>query len=430
MIDRATLLQDLIRIDTTNPPGDERPAIERIAVEFDRNGVAYDIVDPPAGRPSLLARHAGRGERPGILLHGHVDVVPTTGQKWRHDPFAGELVDGWIWGRGALDMKGPVVMMVDAYLRMATSDVPPPGDVMLAIVPDEEMNGTHGAEFLVTRHPDRFEGIAWALGEFGGFPLSFDGVRFYPIQIAERVNVGFEITVDGPGGHGSLPISGGAMAKAGHILTALDRRKLPVHITEPARLMFEAMEPHLEGRSAAVIRRLADGRTAGAALRVLRARLGIMEPLLRNTVSATIIRGGDKHNVIPSEVTISLDGRMLPGFDIDDFEDEVRRLLPREAVLRRIEDGATASGPPDMALFDTLADSIRALDPEGVPIPFLMPAVTDGRWFATLGIQHYGFCPMRLPDDFEFQRTVHAEDERIPVAALEFGADAIGRVIG
>lgn len=429
MIDTTGLLQDLIRIDTTNPPGSEAPAIARIAREFDTLGVAYELLEHEPGRPNLLARLEGRGERPGVLMHGHLDVVPVTGQRWTRNPFGGELLDGWIWGRGALDMKGPVVMMVDAFLRAATVGAPPAGDIVLAVVSDEEMHGTVGAKFLVDEHADRFAGVQYALGEFGGFPLHFDGIRFYPIQVAERINVGFEITVEGPGGHGSLPISGGAMAKAGRILTTLDRRRLPIHITEPAQLMFDAMEPHLDGASAAVIRRLADPRTAAATLRVLRDRVGIMEPMLRNTVSATIIRGGDKHNVIPSEVTISLDGRMLPGFTAGEFEDEVRRLLPRDVSIRRVEDGAHSPADVDMGLFDSLASAIRELDPDGIPIPFLMPAVTDGRWFAGLGIQHYGFCPMTLPEGFEFQKTVHAEDERIPVAALGFGADALHRVI-
>jgi len=326
-------------------------------------------------------------------------------------------------------MKGPIVMMIDAFLRAAADPSPPAGDVILCVVCDEEMFGTEGARFLVENHAGSFEGVRYCLGEFGGFPFRFDGTRFYPIQIAERIGVGFEITIEGPAGHGSIPIRHGAMAKLGRMLRALDRRPLPVHVTVPTRLMLEALAAHTSGATRLALRRLGDARTAAPVLRAMRSQLGMFEPLFRNTVSPTVVRGGDKHNVIPSRITLTLDGRMLPGSSIDEFLSEVRTVVGNDCTIEVTTDGSTSPAEPDLGLFGLLAESLMEVDPEGMPIPFLLPAVTDGRWFAQLGIQPYGYTPMSLPEGFDFQRTVHAADERIPTDALAFGAAAFTTVL-
>lgn len=429
MIDRVDLLSRLVRIDTTNPPGNERPAIELIADHLRQAGVDFQLIAADPARPNLVARIPGGGAAPPLLLHGHVDVVPVADQTWSKDPFGGEVAGGFVWGRGTLDMKGPVVMMLDAVLRIAAEPVPPAGDVVFCVLADEEMFGTVGARYLVSHHPDLFAGVRYAIGEFGGFPFRFDGTRFYPIQIAERIGVGFELVIEGTPGHGSMPIRGGAMAQLGRILTALDRNPLPVHITPPTRMMVDALVAHTSGPTRWVLSRLGDERTAGAALSVLRSRLGIFEPLFRNTVSPTVVRGGDKHNVIPARVTLGLDGRMLPGFTPEEFADEVRRVVGPGCSIEVITDGSTTPGEPDLGLFDLLSDALVEHDPEAVPIPFLLPAVTDGRWFAQLGIQPYGYTPISLPDGFDFQKTVHGADERIPIEALEFGANVLTAVL-
>jgi acetylornithine deacetylase/succinyl-diaminopimelate desuccinylase-like protein len=423
VIDRTGVLRQLVRIDTTS--GNERPGIEVIAAILESAGVDFRIMSKDENRPNLVARLPGRGTAPPLLLQGHIDVVPVTGQQWTHDPFSGDVADGFIWGRGTLDMKGPVVMMLDALLRASASPTPPAGDILFVVVSDEETQGTYGARFLVEEHASVFDGVRYCIGEFGGFPFRLDGTTFYPIQIAERIGVGFELTVEGPAGHGSMPIQGGSMAKLGRILTALDRRRLPVHLTTPTRLMVEALAEHTTGTTRAVLRRLLDERTAVLALRVLRSRLGMFEPMFRNTVSPTVVSGGDKHNVIPAEVTLGLDGRMLPGMTVEAFTEELREIVGAECQIRTITDGAATPADPDLGLFPLLSEIIVSQAPQAVPVPFLLPAVTDGRWFAQLGIQPYGFTPITLPEGFDFQRTVHAADERIPVEALTFGAEAM-----
>ena len=429
MIDRVDLLQRLVGVDTTNPPGNEAAAIELLLPILDEAGIEHQLLVLEPGRPNLVARLPGRGTAPPLLLQGHVDVVPTTGQTWTHPPFDAVVADGFVWGRGTLDMKGPLVMMLDALVRRAADPTPPAGDVILAVVADEERHGIAGARFLVESHPEIFAGVRYALGEFGAFPFVFDDTRFYPIQIAERVGVGFEVTIEGPAGHGSMPVRGAAMAKLGHILRTLDRQRLPVHLTPATRLMVEGLIGHTSGRTRVILRRLLDERTAGLTLRALGDRLSIFEPMFRNTVSPTVVRGGEAHNVIPGSISLSLDGRMLPGLPLSTFISEVERLVGVHGEVRIVTDGAPPAAEPDMGLFEVLSESLRSHDPEAVPIPFLMPAVTDGRWFAQLGIQPYGYTPLTVPDGFDFQRTVHAADERIPVSALEFGSNVLTDVL-
>ena len=425
MLDVVDVLQRLIRLDTTNPPGNEHLAITYLQELIEAAGVGTTLLAEDPNRPNLIARIPGAGHAPGLLLQGHVDVVPTTGQTWAHDPFEAKIIDGFLWGRGALDMKSGVVMMVDAFLRKAASERPPAGDIVLALLSDEEQGGIHGAKFLVERHPEVFEGVRYGIGEFGAFPLRLGGKRFYPIQIAERVGVEFTLTMRGPAGHGSLGVKGGATAKLGKVLTRLDKRRMPIHVVPATQLMLESMLDDVDRATRKALQGLLNPRTANTTLRVLHAQLGIMEPLLRNTVSATIVRGGDKHNVIPAEVSVTLDGRMLPGFTPESMAAELQELVGKDAEITYASEGLPHDPNPDMTLFPLLAEIVKERDPDGIPIPFMLPAVTDGRWFAQLGIQHYGFLPMTLPDEFDFQSTVHAADERIPVDAVRHGANAI-----
>lgn len=425
MFDPVAALGDLIRIDTTNPPGNESAAIDLIRRLLEEAGITPMTVARDPARPNLVARIPGRGEAPPFLMQGHVDVVPVADQRWERDPFGAEVVDGYMWGRGALDMKGPVVMMLHAFVRLATSGTAPAGDIILAVVCDEEDSGTYGARFLVEEHPQLFDGVKYCIGEFGGFSYSLAGARFCPIQVAERLGVRFELTINAEGGHGSMPRSGAAMGELGRLLTALDRKRLPIHITAATRLMVEGMAGHISGVKQRVMRMLLNERSAAAAFRLMPGQLGVLEPLFRNTVCPTIVRGGNKHNVIPGRVTLTLDGRMLPGSTPEEMASELRAIVGNEVEVDYTVDGNPGPEHPDLGLFPLLADSITDHDPDLIPVPFLMPAVTDGRWFAELGIQSYGFTPLLLPEGFEFQKLTHAANERVPVSAIEEGATIV-----
>jgi len=425
----AELLQRLIRFDTTNPPGNEAACVAYLRDLLTAAGIATTVVARDPSRPNLIARLAGRGAAPPLLLYGHVDVVTTEGQDWTHLPFAGDEADGYIWGRGTLDMKGGVAMMTAALLRAQAEGADLPGDVILAALSDEENWGDYGARYLVEQHPDLFAGVRYALGELGGFSLEIGSKRFYPIMVAEKQGCAVTATVRGPGGHGSLPLRGGAMAKLAQLLRRLDEHRLPLHVTPVTRMMIEAVAEGLGEPLGAGLRGLLDPETADTLLDQLGPQVALFDPLLHNTVNATIVHGGEKANVIPGEITVALDGRVLPGYGPDDLLAELRALAGDVAEFSAGRADITGAAEPDMGLFDTLGGILREADPEAIPLPLLLAGVTDGRFFARLGIQTYGFLPMRLPSDLPFTSLIHAADERIPVEAVPFGADAIYRAL-
>jgi acetylornithine deacetylase/succinyl-diaminopimelate desuccinylase-like protein len=427
--DVVELLRDLIRFDTTNPPGNEGACIAYVRQLLDDAGVESRIFAKDDARPNLVARIAGAGDAPPLLLYGHVDVVQTAGQQWAHPPFGAELVDGVVWGRGALDMKGGVAMLVDAFLRAARGELKPRGDVILTVLSDEENGGDFGAKYLVEEHADLFDGVRHSLGEFGGAAVHFGGKRFYPIQVAEKQICWLRGRVRGPGGHGALGVRGGALAKLGKMLQTLDRRGLPVHVTPVARAWVEGMADALPRRQALLLRSLLEPRLTAATVRVARVeQLRVIERALRNTVSVTIVHAGSKINVIPAEVELELDGRALPGFGPDDLIREVHDLVGPGLELELVRHDPTPA-EPDLAWLDGLGAILRELDPGAIPVPMLQVGVTDGRFFSRLGIQTYGFLPLELPAGFEFTKLIHAADERVPAAALRFGAEAVGRAV-
>ncbi len=423
-IDPVSLLQTLLRFDTTNPPGNEYLAIDWAAKALAGVGIHSETFARDPKRPNLVARLKGRGDAPPLMLYGHVDVVTTKGQNWQHPPFGGELVDGYIWGRGALDMKGGVAMMMAAFMKAHVEGASLPGDVILNLVSDEEAGGDMGAGFMVEEHAEQFEGVRYALGEFGGFSMSIAGKRFYPIMVAEKQMCWMKATIRGPGGHGAMMQRGGIMARLGQILQTLDQNLLPVHITPVARQMVSEIAAGLSFPAGLILRQALKPALTDFIINLLGEGGKVFAPLFHNTVNVTIINGGEKVNVIPSEITFDLDGRLLPGFTPEDMLRELKALIGDdvEIEVRRYDPGPAE---PNMGLFSTLADILMEADPTGKPIPLLLTAVTDARIFSRIGIQTYGFLPMLLPEDFGFSSMAHGENERIPAEALAFGTEAI-----
>jgi acetylornithine deacetylase/succinyl-diaminopimelate desuccinylase-like protein len=417
------LTRDLIRLDTTNPPGEEQIAVELVERLLRDAGVECARYESEPGRPNLVARVKGRGEAPPLLLQGHVDVVTTVNQDWRHKPFDGDIADGYLWGRGALDMKSGVAMMVGAVLR-AQARGGAAGDLVLAVLADEEAGGVAGARWLTEAHPELFDGVRHAIGESGGVTFHLGGRRFYPIMVSEKRGCQMVVTLRGPGGHGSIPARGGAMAKLGELLIKLDGSRLPVHVTTPVRLQLEAMRDALDEPLRSSIGALLDpGRTDQALSELAPVGRGL-DASLHNTVNATIVTGGLKVNVIPSEVRVQLDGRLLPGYGPDDMVRELRGVIGTEPEVE-----VTLVGPAqpevDLSQFDLFASVLKEADPGCVPVPSLVSGGTDARHFARLGIRTYGFLPLNIPPDFNSSPTIHAADERVPVSALEFGAECV-----
>ncbi len=424
------ILQELIRFNTTNPPGEEAACMMYIRQLLENVGIETRIEALNPARPNLLSRIKGSGGAPPLLLYGHVDVVGVELQDWSRDPFGGDIHDGFVWGRGALDMKGGVAMLVSAFLRAHIHNLPLRGDLILAIVSDEEAGGEYGASFLVERHADYFADVKYALGEFGGFAFHALGKTFYPIMVAEKQLCWLKATIRGDGGHGSMGKMGeDCMEQLGSLLQSINRNKLPVQVSPAARLMIEGMAAALPMLPALLLRGLLHPRLCGLILKVMGEKGGTFAPLLRNTVSATVVRGGEKINVHPSEITVELDGRTLPGVTPQQFIDELRLIGIHNSVELELLRHDPCPAVPDLSMFDLLSDVLKEVDKEAVPVPMLLPGGTDGRIFARLGIQTYGFLPMSLPKDMQFTKLIHAADERIPIEALEFGTDAIYRVL-
>ena len=426
MTDAVELLRDLIRFDTTNPPGNEEACVTHIETLLRESGIESERYEKAPGRPNLIARHAGANGGPPLVLQGHVDVVTTSGQQWSRPPFAAEIADGYVWGRGALDMKSGVAMLVSAFLGAHESSSPTP--LVLVILSDEENGGDVGARFLAEEHPEVFGGARHALGEFGGSTQWIAGRRFYPIQVAEKQMCWLRVRVRGSGGHGALGVKGGAMRRLGDVLRTLDRRQPPVHITPVVREWISRMADAVPRPQALLLRRLLDPKTSDLAARALGTRGRLLSRVLRNTVSPTIVHGGDKINVIPSEIELQLDGRLLPGFAPDDLIGELRQLVGDRVEFEVIRHDP---GPPDpdLSFYEPLAQILRELDPEGVPVPMLQAGVTDARFLSLAGIQTYGYLPLALPENFEAFPLIHNADERVPVDALAFGVEAISRAI-
>ena len=421
----ADLLAELIRFDTTNPPGDERACVEWIADRLADYGVDSETYAMDPDRPNLVARLPG-GDAPSLLLYGHVDVVPTTGQDWSHPPFDGVVEDGFVWGRGALDMKGGVSMMLSAFLRAAAEDVDLAGDLVLMIVADEEGGGDHGAAFMVEEHPEVFEDVEYAMGEFGGFAAEIAGERFYPIQVNEKQVCWLRATFRGEGGHGSRPREKSALSDMARAVSAVAENRLPVVVTPTVEELVESIAGELPPEVGAEVRALLDPERTDEVLDALGDEGELFDAILHDTANPTVVRGGDKENVIPAEVSVTLDCRLLPGQGRSDIETELREVIPDDVD---VEFDTIRHEPfpaeTDEGLFPLLADVLEDADPEGTAVPFMLAGATDGRHLARVGVQSYGFTPYDLPPDFAFMDLVHAADERVPVECLEFGADAM-----
>ena len=430
-------LQALIRCDTTNPPGNERAASMYLAELLEREGFAVQLLEAAADRTNLVTRLEGRGERDPLLLYGHLDVVEANVQEWTHPPFAAELADGYVWGRGALDMKGLVIMQVMALVLAKRQGIKPRGDIIFAGLADEEAGGELGALWLVNNYADLVRAEC-ALSEVGGFTLHLGKRRFYPIMVGEKGVCGLKLVVRGMSGHASMPVRDAAVERTARVLRRLTSRPLPQHNTPMVTEFIRTLATHMPRLQGVLFRLLLNPRLSGLLLAHLarsqdaarRDQGRMFHALLHNTVSPTILRAGDKLNIVPGEVEIEVDGRLLPGQTPEKLVDEVRKVIDDEEV--EIEVGGSVpipQAPTDTDFYRLLTDTLRKMDPEAIPVPYIIPATSDARHFARLGIPTYGCFPLRLPPDLAFGRLFHGPDERIPVEGLLSGVQGVLDII-
>lgn len=441
-------LQALIRIPTVNPPGDEIRAARHVAAVLEDAGLRPEVVEPYPGRGSVAARLRGDGTGGGpLLLLSHLDVVPAPPEGWTHDPFGGEIDGGWVWGRGALDMKGMVAMEVAVVRQLAAearaagrdpATDPIPGltrDVLFASTADEEAGGREGIGWLVEHRPEwlRADG---ALNEAGGVSIDFAGRRFYPIQVAEKGYVHYRVTVRGTWGHGSMPRDDNAAVRAAEVVARLAPSG-PPRLTPVMARFLELAAAQLEPETARLVRAIAspDARVSDAALEALcePAFRRAASALLRDTVSPNVLRAGVKYNVIPGLAEVELDVRTLPGTDEPAFRERLRDLLGEE--LRAVVEiepeliGQPVEAPTDSPLYRLLERTIRDHDPGGIPVPVLAPFATDAKHLVNLGVPAYGFSPLRLRPEDRFLELFHGDDERVALDALRFGLPVLYDVV-
>ncbi len=429
------LCQQLLRIDTTNPPGNERAAIDLLAGELADAGLAPVIHESAPGRANLVVRHKGSGVRPPLLLAAHLDVVEADAASWTHAPFGGEIADGCLWGRGALDMKNMAAMSVALMCRLAREKVPLARDVIFAGVADEEAGCDHGSAWLCANHPDLVR-AEYALGEVGGFSMYLGKATLYPVQVAEKGVCWLRARVRGEPGHGSLPRENSAILRLSAALARLATTRLPVHVTGT---MQEFLDTALAA-SPRPLRALA-GRAlhSGTAPRLIpyllralpdRGLARSLGAMLSNTASPTVLRAGCKINVIPGLAEAEIDGRTLPGQTDADFLAELSAILGPDVELEVIRSAPPLVTEPSRSpMFDTIVEVLGRREPGATVVPYLMPGYTDGKHFSRLGAKWYGFSPVKLPRGMKFGELFHGTDERIPVDGLKWGAEVLGEVV-
>ncbi|HEX4688880.1 MAG TPA: M20/M25/M40 family metallo-hydrolase [Nocardioides sp.] len=417
------LCRDLIRMDTSNYGDDsgpgERKAAEHVATLLDEVGIGSELFELESGRTSLVAQWGGTpGGEGALLVHGHLDVVPAVAEDWQVDPFSGEIRDGYLWGRGAVDMKDFDAMMLSVVRARTRAGSVPERPIVLCFTADEEAGGMHGARVLVDEHREHLAHCTEAIGEVGGFSATIRGQRLYLIEAAEKGMAWLKLTARGRAGHGSMINTENAVSRLTEAVARIGSHRWPVRLTP-------AMETLL-----ATVAEMAGTEVKPDNVQDLAAEFGdgarMISAVIRNTCNPTMLQAGYKVNVVPTEATAHVDGRFLPGYE-DEFFATIAELCGEGVERSIVSHQQPWETPYDGELVDAMARCILAEDPGAKVAPYLMGAGTDAKHFRRLGLRSYGFVPLRLPEDLDFAALFHGVDERVPVDSLEFGARVLDR---
>ena len=415
------ICQDLIRIPSVNfgeGRGDEKAVAEYIVSSLAEVGIASEIFESAPNRCNVIARLPGRdATRPGLVVHGHIDVVPANADDWSVDPFAAEIRDGMIWGRGAVDMKNMDAMILAIVRKWARTGYKPPRDIVLAFFADEEAGMTFGSRWMAAEHPEVFAGCSEAISEVGGFSVTVaDGKRLYFVEAAQKGIQWMKLTAHGRAGHGSMMNDENALTAIAEAVAKIGRYEWPQRYTKTVKALFSK------------IAQVTGKKYDESDLRPLLSEIGptarMIGATLQNTANPTMLEAGYKANVIPGSASAVIDGRFLPGYE-DELNETIREIIGPDILIETISRDIALEIEFEGDLVEAMCKAITTFDPEGIPVPYLMSGGTDNKALSELGIIGYGFSPLQLPADLDFMALFHGVDERVPISGLEFGVKVL-----
>lgn len=423
--------QNLLRLKTINPPGDEIIAIQYISEILKKEGIDFQVIESAPGRANLVARLKSQNpEAPPLLLSSHVDVVPVDEKKWKYPPFEAQIQEGCVWGRGAIDMKHMAVYCLMTLVnanRAKRKNFPLKRDLIWAAVADEEAGGDYGSKFLAEYHPDLIR-AEYALNESGAFTIHSGRKRFYPIQIGEKGFVWFKIKTFSEGGHGSMPHGphgSNSIVNLAEVIQKLHKKYLPRHEHPVAESFILSLASGLAFPASLFLKGITKPSYGDLFLKLLpdREAAKFFIAILHNTACPTMLEAGQKINVIPSEAAVLVDGRVLPGSSREEFLKEVKALIGPDYEIEIMKESAGVETSSDTPVFRTLKKVIEEKDPGSEAIPYIIAGFTDATHYHKLGIKTYGFSPVKLPKDIVFSKLYHNHNERIPLDGFYWGLE-------
>ncbi len=412
------ICQDLIRIPSVNfgeGKGNEKEVAEYVAALLEEVGIKTTIYESAPGRCNVMARISGRdSSRPGLVVHGHLDVVPVNADDWSVNPFCGDIIDGFIWGRGAVDMKNMDAMIIATVRDWSRTGYVPPRDIVLAFFADEEAGSILGSHWMVDKHPELFSGCSEAISEVGGFSVTVaDGKRFYMIETAEKGIHWMKLTAHGKAGHGSVMNQENALTRLAEAVAKIGNHEWPQRYSTTVKNLLKKV--------ASVTGKAYDEKDLRPLLLEIGFAARMIGATLQNTANPTMLEAGYKANVIPGSASAVIDGRFIPGFE-DELNETITQLVGPHVSVETIARDIALEVPFEGDLVDAMCAAIVKEDSQAIPVPYLMSGGTDNKALAKLGIIGYGFSPLKLPEDFDFVAMFHGVDERVPVEGLTFGA--------
>ena len=415
------ICQDLIRIPSVNygeGKGDEKAVAEYIVASLGEVGITATIFESAPNRCNVIANIPGSDTtRPGLVVHGHIDVVPANAEDWSVDPFAAEIRDGMIWGRGAVDMKNTDAMILAIIRKWARTGYQPPRDIVLAFFADEEAGMTFGSRWMTAHHPEVFAGCSEAISEVGGFSVTVgDGKRLYFVEAAQKGIHWMKLTATGRAGHGSMMNDENALTALTEAVAKIGRFEWPQRYTSTVKTLFKKIA-EATGKSY-------DEKDLRPLLKEIGPTARMIGATLQNTANPTMLDAGYKANVIPGSASAVIDGRFLPGYE-DELNTTIRSIIGPDISIETISRDIALEVSFEGDLVDAMCKAILAFDPEGIPVPYLMSGGTDNKALSELGIVGYGFSPLQLPADLDFMALFHGVDERVPISGLEFGVKVL-----